>query len=290
VGQERERTEVAASEGPTLLPGVPPAPEALSDRRSAKGKDKDGQEKDGKGKDKDGPKGPMSRSARRLRAVAAAVLMLGLAGAVAAVVVQGVKGAKPPSAASASATASPTGKAARGSGSTGRPSSSRSGSGSGAGPASSGAGPGSSGSGPGSSGSGPGSPSATPAPKPTFDPKTSSYTIPNAVLFELNSSDLRPEARRGLEDVVAALLGEKRYGTVLVIGFTDNTGTTQINMRLSRRRAESVKDFLTPLLPRAHFTVEAHGMGASNFVATNRTAAGREKNRRVQIVVPERSS
>jgi outer membrane protein OmpA-like peptidoglycan-associated protein len=101
---------------------------------------------------------------------------------------------------------------------------------------------------------------------------------------------LRPEARRGLEDVVAALIGQKRYGTVIVIGYTDNTGTTQINMRLSLRRAQSVKDFLTPLLPPAHFTVQASGMGASNFVASNRTAAGREKNRRVQIVVPKPSS
>jgi outer membrane protein OmpA-like peptidoglycan-associated protein len=269
IGQERQPAGVAAPDGPTLLPGVPPAPEAVPDRRGTRrkdGQDKDGDGKDGKGKDRHGPKAPMSRSARRLRAVAATMLMLGLVGAVGAVLVQGVKGSKAPgtaAASSAKATASPTGKASRGAGSSSRPSTSRSGSGS-------------------------ASPSA--APKPTFDPKTSSFTFRNTVLFELNSSDLRPEARRGLADVVAALIGEKRYGTVIVIGYTDNTGTAQINNRLSLRRARSVKDFLTPLLPRAHFMVQASGMGASNFVATNRTAAGREKNRRVQIVVPRPSS
>jgi outer membrane protein OmpA-like peptidoglycan-associated protein len=287
VGQERQSTQVATPEGATLLPGAPPAEDAPELRsttakdkgkgKSKDGKRKDGKRKDGKGKDgKDGkdkaaPKPPLSRKARRLRGIAAGVLMLGVAGALGAYVVQGVKGAKTTvasAAPSAKHKASPTGKASRGAASSTGPSGGKSGSASGAG-----------------SGS-----SSTASSKPTFDPKTRTYTFKNTVLFELNSSALRPEAQNALRDVAAALIGQKRYGDVVVTGFTDSTGTTTINMRLSLRRASSVKDFLSPLLPPEHFTVLAYGKGASHYVASNSTEAGREKNRRVQIHVPDPSS
>jgi outer membrane protein OmpA-like peptidoglycan-associated protein len=267
VGQDRH-AELLVPEDATLLPGAPSPPESLPDRRSTRakrkdGKGKDGKGKDGKGKDKAGPKAPLPRSARRLRAVAASVLMLGLAGALGAYVVQGVKGAKPAVSSAGPAaqpTASPTARTTRGARSTSTaPSGNR-------------------------------SASVSPKPTATFNPATNTYTFTNTVLFELNSSALRPEARKALQEVVAALIGQKRYGDITVTGYTDNTGTDQINMRLSLRRAQSVKDFLTPLLPPAHFTVQAYGKGASNYVARNRTEAGREQNRRVEILVPEPSS
>jgi outer membrane protein OmpA-like peptidoglycan-associated protein len=276
VGQERQPAQVATPEGATLLPGAPSADDATPELPSTakgggRGRRKDGKGKDGK--DKATPKPPLSRKARRLRGVAAGVLMLGLTGALAAYVVQGVKGAKTPAASaapSAKHTASPTGKASRGASSSGTPGS-KSGSGSGA-------------------GAGSGTSSATSSSKPTFDPKTRTYTFTNTVLFELNSSALRPEAQAALREVAAGLIGEKRYGDVVVTGFTDSTGTTAINMRLSLRRASSVKDFLAPLLPSQHFTVLADGKGASQYVASNTTEAGREKNRRVEIHVPDPSS
>jgi outer membrane protein OmpA-like peptidoglycan-associated protein len=267
VGQERQAGDVLLPEDAALLPGAPPLPEAGPHRSGTKGRSKgtskDGSKgKDGKGKDKDAPKAPLSRAARRRRAVGASVLMLGLAGALGAYVVQGVNGTKAPAgsaAASAQPTTSQTARSSRGAGSSSAPSVSRS------------ASP---------------SASSTSAAKPTFDPATNTYTFKNTVLFELNSSALRPEAQEALRDIVAVLKAQKRYGTVVVTGYTDSTGTSAINMRLSLRRASSVKDFLTPLLPAEHFTVQAYGKGASNYVASNSTEAGREKNRRVRILVP----
>jgi outer membrane protein OmpA-like peptidoglycan-associated protein len=202
-----------------------------------------------------------------MRAVAAGVLMLGLTGALGAYVVQGVKGAKTSAASaapSARTTTSPTARSSRRAGSPSTaPSASRSTS---------------------------PSASSTSGAKPTFDPTTNTYTFKNTVLFELNSSALRPAAQEALREIVAGLIAQKRYGTVVVTGYTDSTGTPATNMRLSLRRASSVKDFLTPLLPSEHFTVQAYGRGASNYVASNSTEAGREKNRRVRILVPRPTS
>jgi outer membrane protein OmpA-like peptidoglycan-associated protein len=273
IGQERQHAEVKLPEGGTLLPGAPPVPEALADRRSvrAKGKAKaegedakDGRDgKDGRGKDKAGPKAPLPRSARRRRAAAAGVLMLGLAGALGAYVVQGVKGAKAPvtsGAPSTSPTASASARGTRGAASSSAaPSVSR-------------------------------SASASPKPSATFNPETNTYTFTNRILFEINSSALRPEARKALQDVVAALKGQQRYGDVVVTGYTDDTGGTDTNMRLSLSRAQVVRNFLTPLLPPGDFTVHAYGRGESSFAVPNTSEANREQNRRVQIVVPRPSN
>jgi outer membrane protein OmpA-like peptidoglycan-associated protein len=263
VGQDRLPADVQLGADATLLPGAPQAPEAGPDRASTKRKGRDDKGRDGKdGRDKAPPKAPLSRTARRLRGAAAGLLMLGLAGALGAYVVQGVTGAKGPvtSAPSARPTVSATARASRGAAPSTSPSTARS------------------------------ARSAKPAPTPTFNPRTNTYTFTNTVLFELNSSALRPEARTALQEVVAALIGQKRYGDVVVTGYTDDTGTAQINMRLSLRRARSVKNFLTPLLPPGHFTVQAYGKGASNFAVPNTSEAGREQNRRVQIAVPDPSS
>ncbi len=87
VGQERQQAGMLTPEDATLLPGAPPAPETvLRTAASAKAKGK-GKGKDGKGKDKAAPKAPLPRSVRRLRGIAAGVLMLGLAAALAGYVV-----------------------------------------------------------------------------------------------------------------------------------------------------------------------------------------------------------
>jgi outer membrane protein OmpA-like peptidoglycan-associated protein len=278
VGQERQSTQVATPEGATLLPGAPPAEDAAPELRSttAKGKGKrkdskgeDGKGKDGKdGKDKAAPKPPLSRKARRLRGIAAGVLMLGVTGALGAYVVQGVKGAKTTvasAAPSAKHKPSPTGKGSRGGASSSGSSSTKSGAGS-------------------------GSSSSTPSSKPTFDPKTNTYTLPNTVLFETDSATLRKEAVATLDQVVTVLVTEKRYGVVRITGYTDDTGPSGYNLRLSSERALTVKQYLVARLPSPRFTVSAIGKGESGNVASNGTVAGREKNRRVQIHVPDPSA
>src|SRR6185312_9833725 len=67
-------------------------------------------------------------------------------------------------------------------------------------------------------------------------------------------------------------------------GFTDNTGTPQYNQTLSDKRAESVKKFLVGQGV-AQDAVTTKGYGETNPVASNRTASGRQQNRRVELVV-----
>ena len=71
---------------------------------------------------------------------------------------------------------------------------------------------------------------------------------------------------------------------VTAIGYTDSVGSVEYNQRLSERRANSVKSWLTGHgIPAEKITAE--GRGKSDPVATNETADGRENNRRVEFAV-----
>jgi len=121
----------------------------------------------------------------------------------------------------------------------------------------------------------------------TFNEKTNTYTFNNTVLFETGSATLRPAARQSLDKVVAALVGEKRFGTVRITGYTDNQGPAAFNLRLSTRRAQVVKTYLESNLSN-QFRVIALGKGEEDPAESNTTEAGREQNRRVLIKVPEK--
>ena len=67
-------------------------------------------------------------------------------------------------------------------------------------------------------------------------------------------------------------------------GYTDSTGSDEYNLTLSEHRANSVRAYLISNGISAA-NIESHGMGKDNPVATNDTAAGRQQNRRVEMVV-----
>jgi len=108
-------------------------------------------------------------------------------------------------------------------------------------------------------------------------------TMPQDILFDVDSTYVRPELRDDLRAVAASL---QRYpnSVVEVIGHTDNTGPADYNMRLSRHRAEAVASILVAegVEPRR---IRAYGRGEEEPVASNLTAAGRAKNRRVEIII-----
>jgi outer membrane protein OmpA-like peptidoglycan-associated protein len=69
-----------------------------------------------------------------------------------------------------------------------------------------------------------------------------------------------------------------------VEGHTDSIGSDEYNMKLSQRRADAVRDYLTSNgIPQTN--VQAIGLGKDGPVASNDTAAGRQQNRRVEMVV-----
>jgi outer membrane protein OmpA-like peptidoglycan-associated protein len=103
------------------------------------------------------------------------------------------------------------------------------------------------------------------------------------ILFDVNQDTLKPEAQIVLAKLVGILLIMPDQDA-LVEGHTDATGDDRYNLDLSRRRARSVTRFLQlqGLEPQR---LEAVGYGIERPVADNETAAGRKRNRRVEIVI-----
>jgi outer membrane protein OmpA-like peptidoglycan-associated protein len=103
------------------------------------------------------------------------------------------------------------------------------------------------------------------------------------VLFDLNKATLRPGAKLRLAKVAGIILAYPDL-RLEIDGFTDNTGTPQYNQALSEKRAAAVQDFLVSQGVTSG-SVNIKGFGQQNPVATNATAAGRQMNRRVELVV-----
>ena len=103
------------------------------------------------------------------------------------------------------------------------------------------------------------------------------------VLFDFNQATLKPGAREKLAKVSGILLA---YPTLNmnVEGHTDSVGGDDYNLKLSQRRADAVRDYLTSN-GISSANVQSVGLGKADPVATNDTAAGRQQNRRVEMVV-----
>jgi outer membrane protein OmpA-like peptidoglycan-associated protein len=103
------------------------------------------------------------------------------------------------------------------------------------------------------------------------------------VLFDTGSANLKPGAREKLARV-AGILATQPDLHIVIEGHTDSVGTDDYNQRLSERRSEAVRTYLMQQkIPAGE--VEARGFGESRPVASNDTAAGRQQNRRVEMVV-----
>lgn len=98
--------------------------------------------------------------------------------------------------------------------------------------------------------------------------------------FEVGKATIKERSYSTLNRV-AKLLTDKNFSLKLA-GHTDNTGSDALNLRLSKDRAESVKTYLVQQGANAS-RIEATGYGESQPIASNKTAAGRQKNRRVEF-------
>ena len=103
------------------------------------------------------------------------------------------------------------------------------------------------------------------------------------VLFDFNRATLKPGAQLRLAKVSGIIMAYPDL-KLEIDGFTDNKGTPEYNMTLSDKRAKAVRDFLVSQGVSTD-AVTTKGFGESNPVATNATAAGRQQNRRVELVV-----
>jgi outer membrane protein OmpA-like peptidoglycan-associated protein len=103
------------------------------------------------------------------------------------------------------------------------------------------------------------------------------------VLFDTGSATLKPGAREKLAKISGIVLAHPGLN-LQVEGHTDSVGGDEFNQQLSERRADSVRDFLLQQGVPAS-SVSARGFGKTQPVATNDTAEGRQRNRRVDLVV-----
>ncbi len=105
----------------------------------------------------------------------------------------------------------------------------------------------------------------------------------SGVLFDTGKYSLKPGAREKLAKVAGIVLAYPGLN-IAVGGYTDNVGSDRMNQTLSEKRAESVRDYL---LKQGVGTdsITARGFGNSMAVATNENPAGRQQNRRVELVV-----
>jgi outer membrane protein OmpA-like peptidoglycan-associated protein len=103
------------------------------------------------------------------------------------------------------------------------------------------------------------------------------------ILFDLNKATLKPGAEANIRRI-AAVLKQYPEHQIAVEGHTDSLGTDAYNQRLSEQRAEAVR---TALIAGGVDSgkISARGFGESQPVADNGNAAGRQQNRRVEVVV-----
>ncbi len=117
----------------------------------------------------------------------------------------------------------------------------------------------------------------------TNNGKYLTVTLPQDILFAVDSASLRPDLRRDLQTVSRNLI-EYPNSQIEVIGHTDNTGASAYNQDLSERRAAAVASELTANgVP--FNRVSSYGRGETQPLASNLTPQGQAQNRRVEIII-----
>ena len=107
------------------------------------------------------------------------------------------------------------------------------------------------------------------------------------VLFDTGQAALKSAAREKLSKLAGILLSYPGSYQIEIEGHTDSVGSEESNLNLSRGRAESVRDYLVQSGIKSERVIAARGFGESTPVADNATAAGRQVNRRVEIVIED---
>lgn len=88
-----------------------------------------------------------------------------------------------------------------------------------------------------------------------------------------------------MQHSTAQRIGEYAGATIRIDGHTDSAGSTEHNLVLSRNRAQAVRDHLVSKAGLDGARMQTHGYGESRPIASNDTEEGRERNRRVEIIV-----
>ena len=120
-------------------------------------------------------------------------------------------------------------------------------------------------------------------PVPSIEANSLLITLDSGILFDVDKYDLRPEAEEVLKNL-AIVLKEADIKAFEVDGHTDSDAGDKHNQILSENRANAVKNFLASQGITAEITIK--GYGKTRPIASNDTPEGKQKNRRVEIVIP----
>ena len=120
-------------------------------------------------------------------------------------------------------------------------------------------------------------------PVPSVEANSLLITLDSGILFDVDKYDVRPEAERALASL-ATVLKEADVKAFEVDGHTDSDAGDKHNQILSENRANAVKNFLASQGITAEITIK--GYGKTRPVASNDTPEGKQKNRRVEILIP----
>src|SRR5262245_49505983 len=120
---------------------------------------------------------------------------------------------------------------------------------------------------------------------PVAPPSVVPASVALNVLFEFNSDKIL-RGYYGDLDKLGKVLTAPQYNAyrIQIEGYTDSIGADRTNLRLSQRRAESVKQYLMQNFSIPSNRLVAIGFGKSRPIASNDTPEGRDKNRRVEVV------
>ena len=126
-------------------------------------------------------------------------------------------------------------------------------------------------------------PAPPPPPPPPAAPVREKVTFAADGFFDSGKSVVKPETQAKLTDL-AEKIKDVSLEVIILVGHTDSQGSPALNQKLSVARAEAMKKYLVSKGIEAN-RIYTEGKGESNPIADNKTAAGRAKNRRVEVEV-----
>ena len=106
------------------------------------------------------------------------------------------------------------------------------------------------------------------------------------ILFNTDSYVLRDEAKETIDRIINVISRSYSGREIIIQGHTDNVGEAEYNQKLSENRAKVVADYISPNLQSNRISYS--GYGDKNPIASNDTAEGRRRNRRVDIIIKVR--
>ena len=133
-------------------------------------------------------------------------------------------------------------------------------------------------------------PPPAPKPKPLPPPPPKPEPIPEKICMTLNVEfdfdkyDVKPKYHDVIGKV-AEFMKQYPKTTTVIEGHTDNRGSYQYNIKLSERRANSVRNYLIEKFNVEPARLSTKGYGYTKPIATNKTAEGRQKNRRIEAMI-----